>query len=81
MRTPGEVGTGKRRHLGESDWPATQTEMTGDDGGRTKTAAERKENFGSKHELQRAVDALNLGSDTMLRISNLYSREVKGHNI
>jgi hypothetical protein len=34
-----------------------------------------------KHELRRAVDALNLGSDTMLGISNLYYLRAKGHNI
>jgi hypothetical protein len=43
------------------------------------TAAERKENFRSKHELRPAVDALNLGSDTMLRICNLHYQGAKGH--
>jgi hypothetical protein len=32
---------------------------------------EPKENFRSKHELRRVVDALDLNSDTMLGISNL----------
>jgi hypothetical protein len=37
----------------------------------TNEQIEEKENFRSKHELQRAVDALDPGSDTMLGISNL----------
>jgi hypothetical protein len=42
---------------------------------------EERESFGSKHELRCAVDALDLGSDTILGISNLYFRGAKGHNI
>jgi hypothetical protein len=58
-------------------------------GGRAAAAAgdgdgqrdQRKRKFWIKHELRRAVDALDLGSDTMLGISNLYSRGAKDHNI
>jgi hypothetical protein len=40
--------------------------------GKEKTDNGDQEDGGSRHELRRAVDALDLGSDTMLGIINLY---------
>jgi hypothetical protein len=44
-------------------------------------AGDDQRKFWIKHELRRAVDALDLGSDTMLGKGNLYYLGAKGHNI